>query len=101
MLAAVEEFYPRTSSICPLGLLLTIILLWGEDMITSLRKCNRGTHWDNLLFCSTIHKLCAKIKSEFAVFYLDDLLYMVTRMLWPSRRRCKNLVYTSTVEKQN
>ena len=33
---------------------------------------SRGGGGFILLFCLTIHKLCAKIKLEFVVFYLDD-----------------------------
>ena len=41
-------------------------------MVLSSEGVQQGDPLGPLLFCLSIHKMCVKLKSELAVFYLDD-----------------------------
>ena len=105
MLAAVEEFIPELlpfihSAYCSLP-----FLLWGEDVINSFEGVQQEDPLGPLLFCSAFHKLCAKIKLKFAVFYLDDSTMgghrdIVLQDMMTIKKAVANLSYTSTVERR-
>ena len=47
-------------------------LTWGREVVSSSEGVQQGDPLSALLFSLAIHKMCAKLKSELAVFYLDD-----------------------------
>ena len=64
-----EEFIPELhpfvhSSHCQSSSLMCVVL--------SSEGVQQGDPLGPLLFCLSIHKMCVKLKSELAVFYLDD-----------------------------
>ena len=57
----VSSVYERPSS-----------LFYGDQIIQSTEGVQQGDPLGPLLFCLTIHPLVSRLKSSFAVFYLDD-----------------------------
>ena len=47
-------------------------LMWGDEVVESAEGVQQGDPLGPLLFCLSIHKMAAKLKSELAIFYLDD-----------------------------
>ena len=47
-------------------------LFYGDHIIQSAEGVQQGDPLGPLLFCLTIHPLVSRLKSSFAVFYLDD-----------------------------
>ena len=72
MMLAVEEFIPELLPFIHSAYHSPSFLIWGDEVVNSSEGVQQGDPLGPLLFCLTIHKLCAKLKSEFAVFYLDD-----------------------------
>ena len=63
--------YPWASSLSSLSILL-ILFPFMEEWSAALFWGHSGDPMGSLLFGLTIHQLSAKMRPEFAVFYLDD-----------------------------
>ena len=72
MLLAVEEFIPELLPFVHSAYWESTSLMWDSEVVHSSEGVQQGDALGPLLFCLSIHKLCAKLKSELAVFYLDD-----------------------------
>ena len=72
MLLAVEEFIPELLPFVHSAYSKPSSLMWGNDVLQSLEGVQQGDPLGPLLFCLSIHKMCAKLKSELAGFFLDD-----------------------------
>ena len=72
MLLAVEEFIPELLPFVHSAYWESTSLVWDSEVVHSSDGVQQGDPLGPLLFCLSIHKLCAKLKSELAVFYLDD-----------------------------
>ena len=72
MLLAVKEFIPELLPFVHSAYCVSASLMWGSEVVQSSEGVLQGDPLGPLLFCLSIHKLCAKLKSELAVFYLDD-----------------------------
>ena len=72
ILLAVEEFIPALLPFVHSAYREPSSLLWGKEVVQSSEGVQQGDPLGPLLFCLSIHKLCLKLKSELAVFYLDD-----------------------------
>ena len=72
MLLAVEEFIPELLPFIHSVYCESSSLMWGTDIIQSSERIQQGDPLGPLLFCLSIHKMCTKLQSELAVFYLDD-----------------------------
>ena len=68
MLLAVEEFIPELLPFVHSAYSKPSSLMWGNDVLQSLEGVQQGDPLGPLLFCLSIHKMCAKLKSELAVF---------------------------------
>ena len=72
MLLAVEEFIPELHPFVHSSYCQSSSLMWENDVVLSSEGVQQGDPLGPLLFCLSIHKMCVKLKSELAVFYLDD-----------------------------
>ena len=72
VLLAVEEFIPALLPFVHSAYCVTSSLMWGSEVVKSSEGVQQGDPLGPLLFCLAIHKMCAKLKSELTVFYLDD-----------------------------
>ena len=72
MFLAVEEFIPELFPFVHSAYCEPSSLMWGNDAVQSSEGVQQGDPLSPLLFCLSIHKMCVKLKSELAVFYLDD-----------------------------
>ena len=71
MLLAVEEFIPELLPFVHSVYCDSSSLMWGDEVVESAEGVQQGDPLGPLLFCLSIHKMGAKLKSELAVFYLD------------------------------
>ena len=72
MLLAVEEFIPELLPFVHPAYWESTSLMWDSEEVHSSEGVQQGDPLGPLLFCLSIHKLWGKLKSELAVFYLDD-----------------------------
>ena len=72
ILLAVEELIPELHPFVHSSYCQSSSLMWENDVVLSSEGVQQGDPLGPLLFCLSIHKMCVKLKSELAVFYLDD-----------------------------
>jgi hypothetical protein len=72
MLAAVSNFIPDLLLFVDSAYSTPSIVLWDDIEVLSSEGVQQGDPLGPLLFCITIHRLIASLRSEFIVFYLDD-----------------------------
>ena len=72
MLCAVKEYIPEFLPFVHSVHCSSSFLSWENEVLLSSEGILQGDPMGPLLFGLTIHKLSAKMRSEFAVFYLDD-----------------------------
>ena len=74
VLLAVEEFIPALLPFVHSAYCVASSLMWGSEVVESSEGVQLGDPLGPLLytFCLEIHKMCAKLKSELTLFYLDD-----------------------------
>ena len=73
VLLAVEECIPTLLPFVHSAYCDASSLMWGShQVVESSESVQQGDPLGPLLFCLVIHKMCAKLKSELALFYLDD-----------------------------
>ena len=72
MLCAVEEYIPELLPLVHSVYCSSSFLSWGNEVLLSSEGIQQSDSVGPLLFRLTIHKLSAKMSSEFIVFYLND-----------------------------
>ena len=73
MLEAVRDLAPAIYPLVYSAYSSPSNLHWGETTIKSASGVQQGDPLGPLLFCLSIHHLCAGLKSAFSVMYLDDV----------------------------
>ena len=73
MLEAVRDLAPTIYQLAHSAYSSPSCLVWGEHTIQSAEGVQQGDPLGPLLFCLSIHRHCASLKSSFCVMYLDDV----------------------------
>ena len=73
MLEAVCDHVPSLFHFVHSAYASPTFLFWQDRIIQSSEGVQQGDPLGPLLFCLSIHKICALLKSELCIFYLNDL----------------------------
>ena len=73
MLSAVQDLAPNLLPFVHSSYSSPSSLFWGDKTLQSSEGVQQGDPLGPLLFCLSLFPLHSQLKSEFCVFYLDDV----------------------------